>query len=96
MIMMTNLAIHTMVVPLQTAVPHLTKSKRKDKNTVIKEKDETIKERPDSLDIHKNRSYHQSKAPVERIKSTFSSAVTRKRKKIALFRDSILKNLRMG
>ena len=25
MIMLTNLAIHTMLVPLQTAVPHLTK-----------------------------------------------------------------------
>ena len=61
MIMMTNLAIHTIVVPFQTTVPHLTKflskshrviykkkkksTKRKDKNTFIKEKDETIKER---------------------------------------------------
>ena len=82
MIMMTILTIHTIVVPLQTAVLHLmkflTKShrviyktrkfesfkrkrrKRKDgkKNTVIKEKDETNKERTDNLDIHKNRCFH--------------------------------------
>ena len=65
--MMTNLAIHTIVVPLQTVVPHLTKfmtkshriiykkkktrkistkrkkTKGKDKNTVIKEKEENSK-----------------------------------------------------
>ena len=70
--------------------------KRKDKNTVIKEKDKTSKERTGNLDIHKNRYYHQPRAPVERIQSTFSSAISRKRKKIVLFRDSILKNLRMG
>ena len=55
--------------------------KRKDKNTVIKEKDETSKERTGNLDIHKNRYYHQPKAHVERIQSTFSSAITRKHKK---------------
>ena len=41
--------------------------KRKNKNTVIKEKDETSKERTSNLDIHKSRYYHQPKAPVERI-----------------------------
>ena len=70
-------------------------TKNKNKNTVI-EKDETITERTGNLDIYKNRFYHQPKAPVERIQSTFSSAITRKRKKIVLFSDSILKNLRMG
>ena len=69
--------------------------KRKDKNNVIKEKDETSKERTGNLHIHKNRYYHQSKAPVERIQSTFSSAIMKKRKKIILFSDSILKNLRI-
>ena len=67
--------------------------KRKDKNTVIKEKDETSKERTGNLDIHKNRYYHQSKASVERIQPTFSSAITRKRKKIILFSHTILKTL---
>ena len=70
--------------------------KRKGRKNVSKEKDETTKERTDNLHIHKNRYYHQSKAPVERIQSTFSSAITKKRKKIVLFSDSILKNLRMG
>ena len=70
--------------------------KRKDRKNVIKEKDETTKERTGNLNIHKNRYYHQSKAPVERIQSTFSSVITKKRKKIVLFSDSILKNLRMG
>ena len=70
--------------------------KRKDRKNVIKEKDETTKERTGNLHIHKNRYYHQSKAPVERIQSTFSSVITKKRKKIVLFSDSILKNLRMG
>ena len=32
-----------------------------------KEKDETTKERTGNLRIDKNRYYHQSKAPVERI-----------------------------
>ena len=32
--------------------------KRRKKNTVIKEKDETNKERTDNLDIHKNRCFH--------------------------------------
>ena len=49
--------------------------KMKDKNNVIKEKDETSKERTGNLHIHKNRCYHQSKAPVERIQSTFSSTI---------------------
>ena len=70
--------------------------KRKDKNTVIKEIDKTIKERKGNLDIHKNRYYHQPEAPIKRIQSTFSSVITRKRKKTVLFRDSILKNLQMG
>ena len=70
--------------------------KTKDKNNVIKEKDENSKERTSSLHIHKNRYYHQSKALAERIQSTFSSAITKKRKKIVLFSDSILKNLQMG
>ena len=48
--------------------------KRKDKNTPIKENNETN-------NILKNRYYHQPKAPAERIHSTFSSAITRKRKK---------------
>ena len=72
--------------------------KRKDKNTVIKEKDETSKGRTGDLDIHKNKyyyyyHYYQPKAPVQ---STFSSAITKKRKKIVLFSDSILQNLQMG
>ena len=70
--------------------------KRKDRKNVIKEKDETTKEKTGNLHVHKNRYYHQSKAPVERIQSTFSSVITKKRKKIVLFSDSILKNLRMG
>ena len=70
--------------------------KRKNKNTVIKEKDETSKERTSDLGIHKNRYYNQPKAVVERIQSTFRNAITRKRKKIVLFSDSILKNLLMG
>ena len=70
--------------------------KRKDRKNVIKEEDETTKERTVNLHIHKNRYYHQSKAPVERIQSTFSSVITKKRKKIVLFSDSILKNLQMG
>ena len=70
--------------------------KRKSKNTVIKEKNETSKERTGNLDIHKNRYYHQPKASVKRIQSTFSSAIMRKRKKIVLFSYSILKNLPMG
>ena len=70
--------------------------KRKDKNNVITEKDETIKERTSNLHMHENRYYHQSKAPVERMQSTFSSAIAKKHKKIVLFSDSILKNLRMG
>ena len=61
----------------------------------IKEKDETSKEKTGNLDIHKNRYYHQPKASVERKPSTFSSANTGKRKKIVLFSDSILKNLRI-
>ena len=67
--------------------------KRKDGKNVIKEKDESTKERTGNLHIHKNRYYHQSKAPVKRIQSTFSSVITKKRKKVVLFRDSILKNL---
>ena len=55
--------------------------KRKDKNAVIKEKDKTSKERTGNLDIYKNRYYHQPKTPVKRIQSTFSNAITRKRKK---------------
>ena len=70
--------------------------KRKDGKNVIKEKDESTKERTGNLHIHKNRYYYQSKAPVKRIQSTFSSVITKKRKKIVLFSDSILKNLRMG
>ena len=66
--------------------------KRKDKNTVIKEKDETIKQRTGNLDIHKNRYYHQPKAPVGRIQSTSSNAITKKHKKIILFSDSTVKN----
>ena len=44
---------------------------------------QSIKEKRGNLDIQKNRYYHQPKAPAERIKSTFSSAVTRKRKKLS-------------
>ena len=68
----------------------------KGRKNIIKEKDETTKERMGNLHIHKNRYYHQSKAPVKRIQSTFSSVITKKRKKIFLFTDRILKNLRMG
>ena len=78
-------------------------TKGKDQNTVIKKKEEnskceikTIKKKKGNLDIHKNRYYHQSKAPVERIQSTFGGAVTRKRKKVGLFSDIILKNLQVG
>ena len=70
--------------------PKRKETKRKDTNTVIKKKNETIIERTGNLGVHKNRYYHQPKAPAERIQSTFSSAVTRKRKKIVPFRDSIL------
>ena len=62
----------------------------------MKEKDETSKERTGNLDIHQNRYYRQPKAPVGRMQSTFSSGITRKRKKVVLFNDSILKNLGMG
>ena len=68
----------------------------KGRKNIIKEKDETTKERMGNLHIHKNRYYHQSKVPVKRIQSTFSSVITKKRKKIFLFTDRILKNLRMG
>ena len=74
--------------------------KGKDKNTVIKKKKEkskcdieTIKERKGNLDICKDMYYHQPKAPVKRIQSIFSSALTRKRKKIFLFSNIIFKNL---
>ena len=123
-IMLTNLAIHTILVPLQTAVLHLRKfltkyhrviykrqkiekfqrkgkkMKGKDKNTVIKKKKEkskcnieTIKERKGNVDIYKDMYYHQPKAPVKRIQLIFSSALTRKPKKIFLFSNSIFKNL---
>ena len=52
-----------------------------------------VKKERGNLDIHKNSYYHQPKAPVERIQSTSSNAITKKRKKIILFSDSILKNL---
>ena len=42
------------------------------------------KGRKDNLDIHKNRYYHPPNAPVERIQSTFSNTITRKRKKLVL------------
>ena len=112
MIMMTNLAIHMIVVPLQTASPHLMKFLTKSHRVIyrkskklqrkgMKQKGRTkmlslrkrkknnkcniqsIKEKRGNLDIQKNRYYHQPKAPAERIKSTFSSAVTRKRKKLS-------------
>ena len=38
MIMMMNLAIHTTVVPLQTAVPHLTKFLTKSHRVIYKRK----------------------------------------------------------
>ena len=118
MIMMTNLAIHTIAGPRQAAVPRLTKSLTKAPRVIYKgrriekfqrkgrkgkgrtkeianAKSETFKEREGNLDIHKNRYYHQPKALVERIKSTFSNAVTRKRKKVISFSDSNFKNLRM-
>ena len=69
MIMVMNLTIHTTAVPLQTAVPHLTKfltksywvkislkreeMRRKDRRNVIKQQDETTKERTGNLHIHK-------------------------------------------
>ena len=62
----------------------------------LKKRMKLLKEKTGNLHIHKNRYYYQSKAPVERIQSTFSSVITKKRKKIVLFSDSILKNLRMG
>ena len=37
-IMMTNLAIHTIVVPLQTVVPHLTKFMTKSHRIIYKRK----------------------------------------------------------
>ena len=61
----------------------------------LKKRMKLLKEKTGNLHIHKNRYYYQSKAPVERIQSTFSSVITKKRKKIVLFSDSILKNLRM-
>ena len=84
MITMTNLAIHAIVVPLQISSEisdeissgNIQKkksrnisTKRKDKNTVIKEKGGAIKERIGNLDIHKNRYYYHPKAPVARIQS---------------------------
>ena len=71
-------------------------TKKKGKNTVIKEKDETIKKRVGNLDVNKNRYYHQPKALVERIQSTFNSGIAKKGRQIVLFRDSILKKLQMG
>ena len=55
--------------------------KMRDKNNVIKEKNETSDERMGNLHIHKNRCYHQSKASVERIQLTFSSAITKNTRK---------------
>ena len=67
-------------------------TKGKGNSTVIKEKKKNSKckfqiiiERMSNLDIHKNRYYDQPKAPAERIQSTFSNAVMRKRKKKFLF-----------
>ena len=54
-------------------------------DTAIKEKNEIIKERTDNLDVHKNSYYHQPKASVERMQSTFRSIIMRKRKKMVLF-----------
>ena len=71
-------------------------TKKKDKNIVIKEKDEPITKRAGNLDVYKNRFYHQPKALVERIQSTFNSGITKKGKQIVLLGDSILKNLQMG
>ena len=122
---MTNL--HAIVVPLQTAVPHLTKFltkshrviyKRKKKTKNFNEKEgnkregqkychegkeenskcqiQTIKQKEGNLDIHKNKYCHQPNAHFERTQSTFNNTVMRKRNKIVLFSDVILKNLRMG
>ena len=66
--------------------------KRKDKILSLKKSMKLVKKERGNLDIHKN-SYYHPKAPVERIQSTSSNAITKKRKKIILFSDSIFKNL---
>ena len=53
--------------------------KRKVKNTSLKKPMKLLK-KTGNLDFHKNRYYHQPKAPVERIQSTFSGVITTKRK----------------
>ena len=101
MIMMTNLAIHTIVASLQTAVSHLTKvpTKSKSKNTAIKEKEENskckiqnIKERTINLDINKIGIVYNPKQ-LPKIQSNFSSAFTRERKGKVFFSDRNLRNL---
>ena len=59
----------------------------------LKKSMKLVKKERGNLDIHKNSYYHQPKAPVERIQSTSSNAITKKRKKIILFSDSVFKNL---
>ena len=101
MIMMTNLAIHTIVASLQTAVSHLTKvpTKSKSKNTAIKEKEENskckiqnIKERTINLDINKIGIVYNPKQ-LPKIQSNFSSAFTRERKGKVFCSDRNLRNL---
>ena len=81
MIMMTNLAIRTIVVPFKTAVPHRTKSQTKShwvtyKRKKIQREGRKQKERTKIESLrkkkkieNKNRYYHQSNAPVEIIQS---------------------------
>ena len=81
MIMMTNLAIRTIVVPFKTAVPRRTRSQTKShwvtyKRKKIQREGRKQKERTKIQSLrkkkkieNKNRYYHQSNAPVEIIQS---------------------------
>ena len=45
MVMLTNLAIHRIVVPLQTAIPHLTKVLKKSHRVTYKKKSKNLNEK---------------------------------------------------
>ena len=45
MVMLTNLAIHRIVVPLQTVIPHLTKVLKKSHRVTYKKKSKNLNEK---------------------------------------------------